>query len=114
MRGLLFFCSVTVSGLLVDKWIIEVGTLDGDPHQLGSHIFWCGDLMHADNLTLARNDLLSRVNGGSILVNDSVSVPYTKCSDLFASFAMRDLGGNSEMMVAAGVMFSNLVKVVGC
>lgn len=31
--------------------------------------------MHADYLILARNDLLSRVNGGSILINDSVSVP---------------------------------------
>lgn len=31
--------------------------------------------MHADYLTLARNDLLSRLNGGSILINDSVSVP---------------------------------------
>lgn len=31
--------------------------------------------MHKDYLTVARNDLLSRVNGGSILINDSVSVP---------------------------------------
>ncbi|UFJ40112.1 hypothetical protein LOK74_19050 [Brevibacillus humidisoli] len=32
-------------------------------------------MMHKDYLTLARNDLLSRLNGGSILINDSVSVP---------------------------------------
>jgi len=32
-------------------------------------------MMHKDYLTLARNDLLSRLHGGSILINDSVSVP---------------------------------------
>lgn len=32
-------------------------------------------MMHKDYLTLARNDLLARLTGGSILINDSVSVP---------------------------------------
>ncbi|WP_340701352.1 hypothetical protein [Brevibacillus borstelensis] len=32
-------------------------------------------MIHKDYLTLARNDLLSRVNGGSLLINDSVSMP---------------------------------------